>query len=130
MKAYVMLFNGGSWIDAIVLLMPVLSILTKLFEKLLGDYAKYVYISIIPVIGAITISIPNDGVFGAFTNAYFLVTVLAVPYYNLNVIKVSAIMTVVPNAIFMIFFTEAFTKMHTFSIWILILMVYALLLAA
>lgn len=126
--AYVLLFNGGSWIDAVVLLMPLLSILVKILEKPLGKYAKYLYISIIPVIGAITIVVPDDGVFGAMTNAYFLVTVLAVPYYNLNVIKVNAIATIVPNAILMIFFTDAFTKMHTFSIWIFILMVYALLL--
>ncbi|MBQ7065523.1 MAG: chemotaxis protein [Lachnospiraceae bacterium] len=127
---YVMLFNGGTWKDAIVLIMPVLSLLVKIFEKVLGGYAKYFYISIIPIIGAVTIAYGNDGVFGAMTNAYFLVTVLAVPYYNLNVIKVNAIATIVPNAILMICFPDAFITMHTASIWVFILMVYALLLVA
>ena len=125
---YVMLFNGGTWIDAIVLIMPVCSILIKLFEKLLKGYAKYLYLSIIPVIGAVTIVVGNDGVFGAMTNAYFLVTLLAVPYYNLNTIKVNAIATIIPNAILMVIFPEAFIKMHTASIWVFILMVYSLFL--
>lgn len=128
--AYVMLFNGGSWIDAVALIMTLVSIVTKLFERVLGKYAKYIYINIIPVIGAITIAVGNDGVFGAMTNAYFLVTVLAVPYYNINVIKVNAIVTVVVNVIFMIIWPSAFTKMHTASIWVFIVMVYCLLIVA
>lgn len=126
---YVMLFNGGTWIDAIVLIMPVCSILVKLFEKLLKGYAKYLYLSIIPVVGAISIAVGNDGVFGAMTNAYFLVTLLAVPYYNLNTIKVNAIATVLPNAILMLIFPGAFIKMHTASIWVFILLVYILFIA-
>ena len=127
---YVMLFNGGTWIDAVALLMSVFSLLTKALENVLGDKAKYVYVSILPIIGAIIIAFCNDGVFGAMTNAYFLVTVLSVPYYNLNVIKVNAAVTIIPNAILMVLFPSAFTKMHTASIWVFILMVYALLLAA
>ena len=96
---YVMLFNGGTWIDAVALLISVLSLLTKALENVLGDKAKYVYVSILPIMGAIIIAVCNDGVFGAMTNAYFLVTVLSVPYYNLNVIKVNAAMTIIPNAI-------------------------------
>lgn len=127
---YVMLFNGGSWIDAIVLIMPALSILIKLCEKPLGQLAKYGYLCIIPIVGAVTIAVGNDGVFGAMTNAYFLVTVLAVPYYNINLIKVNAIATIVPNAVLMIIFPDAFMKMHTLSIWIFIMMVYSLFLIA
>lgn len=127
---YVMLFNGGTKIDAVVLLMPVLSILTKIFEGVLGKYAKYVYVSIVPIIGAITILVGNDGVFGAMTNAYFLVTALAVPYYNFNTIKVNSIVTIVINAILMIINPGAFVKMHTASIWVFIAMVYVLFIIA
>lgn len=125
---YVMLFNGGTWIDAVALLISVLSLLTKALENVLGDKAKYVYVSILPIMGAIIIAVCNDGVFGAMTNAYFLVTVLSVPYYNLNIIKVNAAMTIIPNAIFMIISPSAYIKMHTASIWVFILMVFALLL--
>lgn len=128
--AYVMLFNGGSWIDAVALIMTALSILTKIFEGVLGKYAKYIYTNILPVIGALTIAVGNDGVFGAMTNAYFLVTVLTVPYYDINVIKVNAISTVVVNALFMVFFPGAFIKMHTASIWVFIAMVYCLFIIA
>ena len=125
---YVMLFNGGTWIDAIALSMTGCAIVTKLLEKPLGGYAKYVYISILPIMGAVTIVVGNDGVFGAMTNAYFLVTVLAVPYYNLNVIKVNALATIIPIAILLLIFPNAFLKMHTASIWVFILLVYILLL--
>lgn len=127
---YVMLFNGGSWIDIFALTISVISIFIKIFEKLLGKFAKYLYICIIPVMGAITIAVGNDGVYGAMTNAYFLVTVLAVPYYNINVIKVNAISTVVANAILIIIRPSAFMKMHTASIWVFIAMVYCLLIVA
>lgn len=127
---YVMLFNGGTWIDAFVLIMPLITILVRLFERPLGRYVKYIYINIIPILGAMAIAVGNDGVFGAMTNAYFLITVLAVPYYNLKVIKVNAIATIIPNALFMILVPEAFIKMHTVSIWIFILMVYVLLVIA
>jgi len=128
--AYVMLFNGGSWIDAIALCMSVLSILTKLLEGVLGKYAKYIYTNIVPLLGAITIVVGNDGVFGAMTNAYFLVTVLTVPYYDISVIKVNAIVTVVVNALLMVIFPGAFVKMHTVSIWVFIAMVYCLFIIA
>lgn len=127
---YVILFNGGTMIDAVVLIMTALAVLTKLLEGVLGKYAKYSYINIIPVIGAITIVVGNDGVFGAMTNAYFLVTVLAVPYYNINLIKVNAIVTIVVNAVFMLICPEAFVKMHTASIWVFIVMVYGLFITA
>lgn len=127
---YVILFNGGSMIDAVALIMTVAAIATKLLEGVLGKYAKYIYTNIIPVIGAIVIFVGNDGVFGAMTNAYFLVTVLTVPYYNINVIKVNAIVTVVINAVFMIICPSAFIKMHTASIWVFIVMVYFLLIIA
>lgn len=127
---YVMLFNGGSWIDAVALIMTVISIVTKLLEGVLGKYAKYIYTNIIPVMGAIVIVVGNDGVFGAMTNAYFLVTVLTVPYYDINVIKVNSILTVVVNAVFMIICPAAFIKMHTVSIWVFIAMVYCLFIVA
>lgn len=127
---YVILFNGGSMIDAVALIMTVVAIVTKLLEGVLGKYAKYIYTNIIPVMGAITIAVGNDGVFGAMTNAYFLVTVLTVPYYNINVIKVNAIVTVVVNLIFMLICPSAFIKMHTASIWVFIVMVYCLLIIA
>ena len=90
---YVMLFNNGTWIDLIAVSMSFMSILVRLFEKSLGKYAKYIYLSIMPVFGAVTIVVGNDGVFGAFPEAFLLLLMLAVPYYNLNTIKATAITT-------------------------------------
>lgn len=78
---YVMLFLGGTGVDAIVFLMVVFSILIKLFEGKLGKWAKYLYVSVMPVVGPIIIVGANDGRFGAITQAYFLVLIFAIAYY-------------------------------------------------
>ena len=44
---YVLLFNGASGKDAIALLMVAASVVIKAFEKKLGSYAKYLYISVL-----------------------------------------------------------------------------------
>lgn len=123
---YVLLFNNGSARDSVVLLMVLASILTKLFEKLLGKYAKYIYISILPIIGVITIVCGNPASFGAMAEAYFLVLFLSVPYYDKSVIGVCATLTIVPNLIAMFIFKEAYLSMYTMSIWIFVWMVYVL----
>ena len=108
---YVLLFNGGGARDAIVLGMAACGIVVKLLEKVLGKYAKYVYISILPVMGAVTIVFGTPACFGAMVEAYFLILFLAVPYYDLSLIKVCVAATI---------------AMYTLSIWIFIWMVYVL----
>ena len=123
---YVFLFNGGKARDAIVLSMIGCSLLIKIFEKSLGKYAKYLYISILPFMGAVTIVAGTPAVFGAMVEAYFLILFLAVPYYDLSVIKVCAGVTIIVNVLAMILFPQAYFAMYTLSIWIFIWMVYAL----
>ena len=123
---YVLLFNGGGARDAIVLGMAACGIVVKLLEKVLGKYAKYVYISILPVMGAVTIVFGTPACFGAMVEAYFLILFLAVPYYDLSLIKVCVAATIVPNVIAMIVFSKAYFAMYTLSIWIFIWMVYVL----
>ena len=62
---YVLLFNGGSSRDAVALAMVAASLLIKVFEKKLGAYAKYMYISVLPLFGALTLGVGTPGVFGA-----------------------------------------------------------------
>ena len=128
--AYVLLFNGGSSRDAVALAMVAASLLIKVFEKKLGAYAKYMYISVLPLFGALTLGVGTPGVFGAMVEAYFLVLFLAVPYYDLSVIKVCAAVTVGVNAIGLIIFRQAYLSMYTHPIWIFIIMVYVLAIAA
>ena len=77
---YVLLFNGGTAKDCIVLLMVFGDVLVKLFEKMLGKYAKYLYISILPVCGVVTIVCGNPAAFGAMAEAYFLILFISVTY--------------------------------------------------
>lgn len=123
---YVILFNGGGARDAIALVMTACSVLVRLLEKPLGKYAKYLYISILPVMGAVTIVAGTPACFGAMVEAYFLVLFLAVPYYDLSVVKVCAAATLITNIIAMILFPKAYLAMYTISIWIFAWMVYAL----
>lgn len=127
---YVLLFNGGSSRDAVALAMVAASLLIKVFEKKLGAYAKYMYISVLPLFGALTLGVGTPGVFGAMVEAYFLVLFLAVPYYDLSVIKVCAAVTVGVNAIGLIIFRQAYLSMYSLPIWIFIIMVYVLAIAA
>lgn len=123
---YVLLFNGGAVRDSIVLLMVAANVLVKLFEKALGKYAKYLYVSIMPICGAVTIVFGTPACFGAMVEAYFLILFLAVSYYDISVIEVYTAALVVGNVVAMILFPSAYMAMYTFPIWIFILMVYTL----
>ena len=102
----------------------------RVFEKKLGSFAKYLYISVLPFFGAVTLVAGTPGVFGAMVEAYFLVLFLAIPYYDLSVIKVCAGVTVIVNAVALFIFRQAYLCMYTMSIWFFIVMVYILAIAA
>lgn len=123
---FVMLFLGGTKEDAIVFLVLVCSCLIKLFEKQLGGLAKYLYVCIFPVVGPIVIVYGNDGKFGAMTQAYFLILTMSIAYYDKSVVLVNAIVTIVANAIGLIFFLDSFLLMHNLPVWIFISLVFLL----
>lgn len=123
---YVMLFNGGKPRDSIALVMVACGILVKLLENSLGKYAKYFYVSILPVIGTVTIVFGTPGTFGAMVEAYFLILFLLVSYYDLSVIKVYTVAVILPSATGLIVFPKSYLAMYTLPIWIFILMVYIL----
>ena len=126
---YVLIFNGGSIRDIVAVLITVVSLCVKALEKPLGAKAKYLYVSLLPLIGAVVLVLGNPGVFGAMVEAYFLVLFLSVAYYDLSVVKVCAAVTVVANAIALVLFKDAFLCMYSPAIWVFILMVYALAVA-
>ena len=124
--SFVLLFLGGSMKDAIVFLMALFSVLIRVFEKKLGGLAKYLYVSILPVVGPIIIVGANDGLFGAMTQAYLLILIMSIAYYDKSVVMVNATVTVVWNVLAMIIFPSSFLLMHTLPLWIFILIVYLL----
>ena len=124
--SFVMLFLSGTVVDLVVIFMVLSGVLIKLFENKLGPIAKYLYTCLMPFWGAIVLVVTNDGKFAAMTHAYFLATVTAIAYYNLSVVKVNAIVTVVVNVVAMIIFPEAYLKLHNLIVWIFILVVYLL----
>lgn len=123
---FVMLFLQGTAKDAIAFIMVVAAIIIRIFEEKLGQIARYLYISVIPFLGTMLIIFTNDGKYGAITQAYFLGLILAIPYYNVKVIKVNAIVTIISNALGLLFFPGAYTKLHSVIIWIFIGIVYVL----
>lgn len=123
---YVKLLLGGEAKDAIIFIMAAGAIVIKLFEKQLGGIAKYLYVSLMPVVGAIVIVYANDGRYGAMTHAYFLVLIMSIAYYNKNVILVNALVTIGVNGICMILFTESYLLMDKLFIWVFITIVFIL----
>lgn len=126
---YVLLFNGGGLRDSVAVVISLGSLIVKALEKMLGDKAKYLYVSLLPLIGAFILVLGTPGVFGAMVEAYFLVLFLSVAYYDLSVVKVCAAVTVIVNAVALILFKDAFLCMYSPAIWVFILMVYSLAVA-
>ncbi len=123
---FVILFLQGTFVDAIVLLMAAGAVLTRLFEKKLGKYAKYLYVCSMPFWGTLVIIIADDGKFGAMTQAYFLWLILSIPYYDTSVVKATSITTLVTSTIGMILFPASYFKMHNLIVWIFIGIVFIL----
>ncbi len=69
--AFVMLFLNGERKDAIVLIMVAAAVVTKICERWLGKYAKYIYGCIIPVVGAVTIAFADGGTFHCHDSRIF-----------------------------------------------------------
>lgn len=122
--SWVKLLLNGTIKDSIIFLMFIATIVLKLVERYTGKYTKYLQISIMPIVGAITIVFANDGLFGAMTQAYFLFLILATAYYNKSVVIVNSIVTVIANLIGILAFKESYLLMHTIPIWVFILILY------
>lgn len=121
---YVLVLLDGTLADTSVLAMAVSSIMVRKFEVKLGNIAKYLYVSIMPFLGAFVIVITDDGKFGAMTQAYFLWLLLSIAYYSISVVNVCAMVTLVTNIVAMCFFPESFLKLHNMPVWSFILLVY------
>lgn len=130
---FVMVMLNGGLLECVFLLSGVCAILTRVFEKQLGDKAKYVYACIPPVIGAITAAVGGSSDSAGYiclTHYYFVATLLLVPYYEKKILKVSAAVTIVVNAAFMLIFPAGFVKLHLPIGWIFTGIVYVILFVA
>lgn len=125
--SFVLLFLHGNARDLSAYVMMLAAILIRVFEKQLGEKAKYCYCCLMPVAGSIIMVADGEGRFEAMTQAYFLATVMLIIYYDLNVLKWNAIATVTLNIVAGILFPSAYLKLHNLIIWIFILIVYILL---
>ena len=123
---FVMFFLEGTTIDAVVLLMVLGVIGVKVLERLLGGFAKYFYISCLPVGVAILTVVSNDGKYAGITQCLFLWLLLAASYNEVMVVKVCAIATLVANTVGIYLFTESYLKLHTMVVWGYIAIVYIL----
>lgn len=123
---FVIFFLGGSAKDSCIFIMAFLGILVRIFEKPLGSRAKYLYVSILPIVGAIVIVFANDGKFAAMTQAYFLIMVMSIAYYDKTVVLANAAVTIIVNAVAMMIFPSSYKLMHSVPIWIFIMLVFML----
>lgn len=124
--SFVKFFLGGNLKDAIIFIMAIGAIIIKIFEGVLKKYAKYCYISLMPIAGAITIVYANDGRFGAMTQAYFLILTLSIAYYDKSVVIVNSVMTIIFNLIAALIYPESFFLMENLAVWVYILLEFIL----
>lgn len=124
--AFVHFLLDGGRKDNIVLLMAVCSIFIRIFEKKLGKYAKYFYISIMPVWGPIIIVFTNDGKFSAIEYAYLWAIIICIAGYDLFTMIINVVLTVGLNIIAMILFPEPYLQMHHLPLWSYILLLYVM----
>ena len=123
---FVMLFLNGSTEDMAVFFIGAGCILVKILEKRLGKYAKYCYISILPIGTAIVIAADHSGRYQADTQCLFLWIMLAAAYGEVSMIIICAVMTVVSYAIGFALFPSAYRNMHPWIVWIYIAIIYSI----
>ena len=128
----VMLFLNGGMRELVFPLGGVVAIFVKLFEKKLGNAAKYAYAFIPPLIGAITNSVcstPDSGSYIAITFYYMAATVLVSLYLDMKLLIRHGIFTFVINIAFMIVFPAGFLKLHVVIGWVFFWIFYFILFA-
>lgn len=123
---FAMCFVDGTKEDAIVLVMVVFSLLIRAVEEKLGKYAKYFYIAIMPIWGAVTIVVDHEGRFGAIDHAYIWSIIICVAGYDFSVFKLNILLTLGCNVAAFILFPEAYLKLHNLAVWIYIVLLYLL----
>jgi len=123
---FLKLFLDGTSIDAIVFIFTPMSLLIKLFEKTLKGLAKYLYISAIPVLGAVVIAFSADGKFVCITQTYFFILILSIAYYNRKVVIAAALSTIVANSLGLFFYTKEYLLILNLPAWIFIMGLFAL----
>lgn len=126
-SSFVLLLLDGDVKDFSAYTMTLLAVLVRMFEKQLGEKAKYCYCCLMPIAGAVIMVVDGEGRFGAMTQAYFLATVMLIIYYDLNVLKWNAIATIGANLVAGILFPSAYLSLHHLVVWIFISIVYVLL---
>lgn len=123
---FVMCFLDGEKEDVVVLLMSVSSILVRIFEKKLGTYAKYLYISIMPILGAVTIVVDHDGRFGAMDHGYLWQMTVCAAGYAPSVLVLNIILTIGCNVGAFVLFPESYLNLRSIPLWIFIILIYLL----
>lgn len=126
---FVMLFLQGGKEECIFLVSAALALITWLLRKPLGGITKYIFACIPPFIGPLTLVVcahTESPGYVCITHYYIVATLLLVPYYNQNVLRVSAIVTLVGNIGTMALFPDGFLKMHSLIGWIFTGIVYVI----
>lgn len=127
--AFVMLFLGGGKEECIFPVSSALAIITWLLRKPLGNATKYIFACIPPIWGAVTLVVcanTESPGYVCITHYYIVSTLLLVTYYNQNVLRFSAIVTLVVNAGTMAIAPAGYLKMHNLIGWIFTAIVYVI----
>lgn len=123
---FVMFLLDGRKRDWCAFVCVISGLFIRIFEKPLGNYAKYFYMSNMPFWGAIVIVLDGEGKFGAMTQSYILWLLLAVAYYDVSVVLCCAGVCLGANGMGMLLFPECYLQVHNKTVWFFIFIVYIL----
>lgn len=119
-------FFGGTFKDAVALVVTVIGIIIRILEKKtlwFKPYAKYAYMTL-PIWCTCGLVIDNEGKFAAVTQAYFFYLALSIAYYDVKMVFFCAGITMISTAGALAFFPEAMFKLDAPIIWFYIFLIY------
>lgn len=121
---FVFIFLKGNSKDLIMFSITACAIVVKLLEKPLGKSAKYIYVSIVPILAGLVMGYTDGTHYEGITQTYFLLLLFSVAYYNKKVIIASALSTIVGNGVFGFIFWNKFSQYNPLAVWLFILALF------
>lgn len=102
----------------------------RLLEPILGEYAKYFYVCLVPIGCAYMTIIDGEGRYMAISQCDFVWILLSASYGQVNVVLWCAFTTLFSNVLGMLLFPTAFLNVMSMIGWIYCLIIYVISIVA
>ncbi len=121
----VMIFLDGTKEDNIVLLMIVYCMVVYLIKSKYTKTAKCM-LSCSSGLFAIVTIVSNTGHYGAIASTFFLFLIISMAYHDIFQVLLSSVSVLSTNILGIIFFRDAFLKVHNMTVWMFIFVIFVI----